>query len=175
VVFWALKPGGLTSIVTRGESPKDGIADTPHWIEVDFKFKDLDIHWTTEPPDIPWAKDKHIGAYFEGTEGSLICDYEGKQVYIGDEVLDDIKEVPKSILRSPGHQRNFLDSVKSRKPSESNIVYAQKMAQPMHLALISFRLERPLEWDSNKDQFINDPAANYLLSRKYRAPWRLPE
>ena len=174
VVFWALQPEGLTTIVTRGESPTDGIADTPRWIEVDFKFRNLDMFWTTEPPDIPWAKDRHIGALFEGTEGSLICDYFDRQIYMGNEKLNDLEEVPVSIPRSPGHQRNFLDSIKSRKQPESNIAYAQKMAQPMHLALISYRLKRNLEWDSSKDLFVNDPAADYLLSREYRSPWELP-
>jgi hypothetical protein len=43
----------------------------------------------------------------------------------------------------------------------------------MHLGLISWRLRRPLEWDAQKERFVNDRAADYLLSRNYRAPWTL--
>lgn len=175
IAFWVLKPEGLTTISTRGESPDDGIADTPRWIEVDFKFNDLDIFWTTDPPDIPWAKDRHIGAYFEGTEGSLICDYNDRQIHLDGDVLSDLEEVPQSIARSPGHQRNFLEAVKSRNQPESNLEYARTMAMPMHLALISYRLKRKLTWDSQREQFVDDHAANYLLSREYRKPWVLPE
>jgi predicted dehydrogenase len=174
VVFMSISPKGLYSIDTRGERPWDGIADTPRWIEADFKFKDLDLFWTTTPPPVPGAEKMHIGAHFEGTEGSLTCDYFTKIIRIGDEVLDDIAEIPQSIPRSPGHQRNFLDSVRSRNQPESNLAYAREMALPMHLALISFRLKRKLRWNSQTEQFEGDPAANYLLSREYRKPWSLP-
>ena len=88
-------------------------------------------------------------------------------------MLEDVPEVPQTIPRSTGHQRNFLDSVKSRTPPESNLHYARRMTLPMHLGLISWRLGRPLDWDDEKERFVGDPAADYLLSRNYRAPWTL--
>lgn len=174
IVYMSLMPKGLYSIDTRGERPWDGISDTPRWIEADFKFKDLDLYWTTTPPPVPGAEKMHIGAHFEGTEGTLTCDYYTKKIRIGNETLDDIAEIPKSIPRSLGHQRNFLDAVKSREQPESNLAYAREMALPMYLALISFRLKRKLKWNSDLEQFEGDPAANYLLSREYRTPWSLP-
>ncbi len=174
IVSMSLSPKGLYSIDTRGERPWDGISDTPRWIEADFKFKDLDLYWTTTPPPVPGAEKMQIGAHFEGTDGTLTCDYYTKKIRIGNETLDDIAEIPKSITRSPGHQRNFLDAVKSRNQPESNLAYAREMALPMYLALISFRLKRKLKWNSLTEQFEGDPAANYLLSRAYRTPWSLP-
>ena len=174
IVFMSISPKGLYSIDTRGARPWDGIADTPRWIEADFKFEDLDLYWTTTPPTVPGAEKMHIGAHFEGTEGTLTCDYYTKTIKIEGEMLDDIAAIPQTIPRSPGHQRNFLDSVKSRKQPESNLIYAREMALPMHLALISFRLKRKLRWNSDTEQFEGDPAANYLLSREYRKPWSLP-
>ena len=94
---------------------------------------------------------------------------------MGNEILDDIAELPETLPRSPGHQRNFLDAVKSRKQPESNLSYVREMTLPMHLALISFRLKRKLQWNSLTEQFEGDSAANYLLSRVYRNPWSLPE
>ncbi len=176
IVYMSLNPQGLYSIDTRGERPFNGIADTPRWIEADFKFKDLDLYWTTDPPSVPGAEKMHIGAHFEGVNGSLTCDYNIKIIRIGNEIINDITEVPETIPRSPGHQRNFLDAVRSRKQPESNLAYAREMTLPMQLALISFRLKRKLKWDSLKEQFEGDNAANYLLSRGvYRAPWFLPE
>jgi predicted dehydrogenase len=175
IVYLSLAPKGLHSITTRGERPWDGIADTPRWIEADLRYEDLDLYWTTRPPAVPGAERMHIGAHFEGTEGSLTCDYTTRRIRIGNKVLDDIPELLQTIPRSPGHQRNFLDAVKSREQPESNLAYVREMALPMHLALISFRLKRSLKWNSVTEQFENDPAANYLLSRAYRAPWTLPE
>ena len=115
-----------------------------------------------------------IGAHFEGTKGSLTCDYGTRKIRIGGEVIDDVAEVPKSIPRSPGHQRNFLDAVKSREEPESNLAYAREMTLPMHLGLISFRLRRPLKWNSRREKFKGDDAANDMLFRPYREPWYLP-
>jgi predicted dehydrogenase len=175
IIYMSIGPKGLYSIDTRGERPWDGIADTPRWIEADFKFKDLDLYWTTEPPPLPGADIMHIGAHFEGTDGTLTCDYFTRRIQIGNEIMDDVAEVPVTLPRSPGHQRNFLDSVKTREQPESNLSYVREMALPMHLALISFRLKRKLTWDPATEQFEGDPAANYLLSRDYRYPWTLPE
>ena len=174
IMFMSIHPKGLYSIESRGERPYDGISDTPRWIDVDFKFRDLDVYWTTIPPEVPDSDKMHIGAHFEGTEGSLTCDYNNRLIKIGNEIVNDIPEIPVTIPRSPGHQQNFIDSVKSRQQPESNLVYVREMTIPMHLAVISFRLKRKLEWDSVNETVKGDYAANYLLSRTYRKPWTLP-
>jgi predicted dehydrogenase len=173
IAFWALKPSGLRNISARGEPPWDGIADAPAWLDADFEFDGLKLHWTTDPPDIPGAGDRHIGCCFEGSKGMLVCDYDSREIIIEGEVLKDIPDIPSTIARSPGHQRNFLDCVKSRKQPESNLPYVRQMTLPMHLGLISWRLGRSLTWDSNSERFVGDPAANYLLSRPYHKPWKL--
>ena len=172
VAFWALEPKGLKSIAARGEEAA-GISDTPKWIEIDYEFEDLNLHWSTNPPKVPGAQEMEIGAYFEGDKGTLICDYNNRKITINGETVTDIPEVPKSIIRSPGHQQNFVDAVKSRTQSESNLAYAREMTLPMHLGLISWRLGRKLEWNPDKEKFIGDAEANKLLSRKARKKWRL--
>jgi len=61
--------------------------------DVDFKFEDLDVYWTTTPPPVPGVEKMAIGAHFEGTNGSLTCDYDKCIIRIGNEVLNDIVEV----------------------------------------------------------------------------------
>jgi hypothetical protein len=41
------------------------------------------------------------------------------------------------------------------------------------LGEIAMLLERKLQWDPAKEQFVNDPEATRLLSRPMRAPWHL--
>lgn len=173
IVYWSLNPQGLRSIQARGEAPED-IVDTPKWIDVDYEYDNLKIYWTSTPPDVPGAADRGIGAYFEGEKGTLITDYGSRSITINGETMEDIESVPQSIPRSPGHQQNFVDAVKSRQLSESNLVYAREMTLPMHLGLISYRLNnRKLEWNPKKEKFIGDAEANRLLSRKARKEWRL--
>ncbi len=153
IMYTALHPKGLKSI--------------------DRKYNDLDVFWTTAPPAVPGSDKMYIGAHFEGTEGSLTCDYDKCFIRIGGKTVNDLPEVPRTIVRSPGHQQNFIDAVKSRQQPESNLEYARDMTIPMHLALISFRLKRKLEWDSENEEFVDDEAANFLLSRKNRSPWSI--
>ena len=172
IVFWSIQPKGLKSISAKGEAPT-GIADAPKWINVDYEFDGLKIHWTTEPPDVPGAAKRGIGAFFEGDKGTLICDYGSREININGETVTDIPEIPQSIPRSPGHQQNFVDAVKSRSQPESNLAYAREMTLPMHLGLISYRLGRPLQWNADKEKFVGDREANGLLSRKPRKKWDL--
>ena len=173
IVWWALAPTGLKSVVARGERAK-GVVDTPQWLEVDYAFDNLDLFWTTEPPKVPGAQKRSIGAYFEGEKGTLLCDYGSREIRIKGEMFKDIPEIPQRIPRSPGHQQNFVDAVKTRKQPESNLAYARTMTLPMHLGLISYQLGgRKLEWNADKEKFVGDREANELLCRKPRKEWDL--
>jgi predicted dehydrogenase len=172
VVWWSVQPKRLKSVVARGEKT-DGVADAPKWLDADFEFDGLKLYWTSIPPEVPGATGKHIGAFFEGDKGSLTCDYETLQVNINGETLTDLPNVPQTVERSPGHQQNFVDSVRSRKQPESNLAYAREMTLPMHLALASWRLNRKLEWNAGKEKVVKDKEANALLVRKYRKEWDL--
>ena len=172
IVYWSLEPKGLKAIQAKGEEA-DGISDVPKWIEVDYEFDDLNIHWTSTPPDVPGAAERGIGAYFEGEKGTILCDYGTREIRINGEMVHDLPEVPVTLERSPGHQQNFVDAVKSRTQPESNLEYARRMTLPMHLGLISYNLGRKLQWNEEKELFVGDQEANSLLSRKPRKKWDL--
>jgi predicted dehydrogenase len=172
IVFWSLNPKGLKSISARGEK-QTGIGDAPKWIDVDYEFDDLKIFWTHLPPDVPGAAKRAIGAYFEGDKGTLICDYNTREITINGETVKDITELPVTLKRSPGHQQNFVDAVKNRTQPESNLEYARKLTLPMHLGLISYELNRKLEWNSKRERFRHDKEANSYLEREYRKKWDL--
>jgi predicted dehydrogenase len=172
VVYWSLDPKGLKTIEARGQASK-GFNDAPEWLDVDYEFDDLKLFWTHEPPDVPGAAERGIGAYFEGEQGTLLCDYGSRVITINGETLNDIASIPITLERSPGHQQNFVNAVKSRSQPESNLEYARRMTLPMHLGLISYRLGRKLTWHSEKEKFVDDKEANELLHREYRKKWDL--
>lgn len=172
VVYWSIDPRGLKTIDARGQAP-NGFNDAPAWLDADYQFEDLKLHWTHEPPDVPGATDRGIGAYFEGEKGTLLCDYGSRLITMNGETVDDLPNIPITLKRSPGHQQNFVDAVKSRTQPESNLEYARRMTLPMHLGLISYRLGRKLTWDSKKERFEHDKEANALLQREYRKKWDL--
>ena len=172
VVWWAIEPKGLRSVRSWGEKTGE-IADAPKWLDCEMQFDDLTIHWSTKPPEVPGAANRGIGAWFEGDKGTLICDYETREITINGERMNDLPDLKPFIERSPGHQQNFIDAVRSRKQPESELAYARRMTLPMHLALISWRLGRKLDWDPDKEEFIGDAEANVMRSRPYRQKWNL--
>lgn len=74
---------------------------------------------------------------------------------------------------SPGHQRQFLDCIKSRQKTLTPVEIAHRSQTPGHLGYIASVVGRKLKWDAAKQEIIDDPEASKLLSREMRAPWRL--
>jgi predicted dehydrogenase len=172
IVWMSLDPQNLKKVSATGTKP-EGVATAPKTIDIAYEFENLNLFWTSTPPNVPGAATRGIGAYFEGEKGSLICDYSTKEITINGVTMLDVPEVPKTIIRSPGHQQNFVDAVKTRTQPESNLAYARKMTMPMHLGLISYRLGKELKWDSANEQFVKNRKANKLLWRPYRKEWNL--
>ncbi|MCK5271137.1 MAG: Gfo/Idh/MocA family oxidoreductase [Sedimentisphaerales bacterium] len=96
-----------------------------------------------------------------------------------------LKAEPKSLLkekigheeiqlgRSPGHQRNFLDCVKTRQKPFASVEVGHHTAVICHLLNISMQVERKIKWDPRREQIIGDTEANSMLARPMRSPWRL--
>ena len=84
---------------------------------------------------------------------------------------DELRKVKLPVSYS--HIRNFLDSVKSRKPTITPAEVAHNSTIPGHLGLISMLVGRKLKWDARKEQIIGDEEAGRLLTRPYRPPWEL--
>jgi predicted dehydrogenase len=78
-----------------------------------------------------------------------------------------------SLYLSNDHWGNFIDCVKSRKPTIAPVNTAHHSTIPGHLGLISMLVGRKIHWDVKQEQILNDPAASELLSRPYRAPYHL--
>ena len=104
----------------------------------------------------------------------IIKKREGDQVVEGSaapKLGDDV--IKTRLYETPGHHRNFLDCVKSRKPTVTPVETAHRSATPGHLALISFLVNRPIKWDPVNEVILDDPEASKLLGREYRGSWKL--
>jgi len=90
----------------------------------------------------------------------------------------DYKDLPDNLRKvklyeSSNHQRNFLDCIKSRKPTITPAETAHHSAIPGHLGLISMLVGRKIKWDVQKEQIVGDAEAAKVLTRPYRPPWSL--
>ena len=116
---------------------------------------------------------------FEGTDGWIFIHVHEQKVEASDPKLLTSKLAPGEINigRSPGgpggHQRNFLDCVKSRKDPLATVEIGHRTASICHLNNIAMKLGRKLKWDPKAEQFVGDAEANKLLTPTMRAPWKL--
>jgi len=78
-----------------------------------------------------------------------------------------------TLYKSPGHQKEFIDSVKSRKRTLTPVEIAHRSQMPGHLGYIASVVGRKLKWDAAKQEIIGDAEASKLLSKQMREPWHL--
>jgi predicted dehydrogenase len=86
---------------------------------------------------------------------------------------EEKKDLTIALPVSPGHQREFLDCVKSRKKTLTPVEVAHRSQTPGHLGYVASVVGRKLRWDAAKQEIIGDAQAQQLLARAMRSPWRL--
>jgi predicted dehydrogenase len=143
--------------------PDDGFANVPFDLSAEARYAD----------GVRIVMDcKAKRTRFEGDEGSI-------------ELVDDtgaIRAEPASILagkevpkydwsRLKGHIRDFLDCMRSRRPTASCPEIAHRAHTIAHCTNICLRLGRKLHWDPAAERFVGDDEANRMLARTMRPPW----
>ncbi len=83
------------------------------------------------------------------------------------------KGLPMEENERKAHWACFLNCVRSRKEPISDVHSHMKMLNVCHLAGISARLGRTLQWDAVNEQIQGDQQANGMLARPYRAGYAI--
>jgi hypothetical protein len=167
---------GPVSIDATGEAPPHGVYDCPTKMNIVYEFKNPDwtLVWSQPGDKPPEYKGNHFGfkvwgdkdtIIFEGGDGGCVTDAKVKRYRVpaGGE----------TVFHSPGHVKDWLNCIKTRQDPLMNIEAAHKAAILCIVGNISYILGRKLNWDAEKDIAIGDEAANRLLYREGRAPWKL--
>ncbi len=118
---------------------------------------------------------KDHGTTFFGQDGWLSVCREG--VYASTRELQRMKinenDTPVYRSTSTSQARNFVDCIKSRKPTINPLESAIRSDTISHMSNICIRLKRPIKWDPKKEQIIGDPEAAKMLDRPMRTPWTI--
>ncbi len=158
---------GPVEVEGTAKFPEDGLANCAVSWNVRHKYADgVTMVYTDN------GQNKQ-GVLFKGTEGWVHVrrghiDAEPKSLLTSKIGPNEIH-----LLKSPGHQRQFLDSIKTRQPTVSGIDVAVRSDTLAHLTDICTRLGRKIRWDPKKEQIVGDVDASRMLTRAMRAPWRL--
>jgi myo-inositol 2-dehydrogenase / D-chiro-inositol 1-dehydrogenase len=85
--------------------------------------------------------------------------------------LLDPKGLSVELPRSSSHHLNWLECVRSRAQPLAPAAVAHRSGTACIVSWIAMKLGRPLTWDPKAERFVNDDAANSMLSRPERAPY----
>ena len=120
-----------------------------------------------------------IGNVFYGSEGLLSIDMAGFRVYKGDKAVKtmDEKFVEKREWDTNPHMSNFIEAVRAGNPklATADVEVGVLSASLCHLANISYRVGRKLQFDPASWSFPDHGEASKLLTREYRAPYIVPD
>jgi predicted dehydrogenase len=169
IAHWGMgtEYSGPVEIQGEAEFPQDGLWDVHGPFRIEYTY--------ANGVKLTCADEGKVkgGVTFEGDKG---------RVWV---TRGRIDAEPKSILQetigagetklyvSNNHKGNFYECIKSRKETIAPVEIGHRSCTACLLGDIAMRLGRKLRWDPAQEQFLNDDAANEMLSRPMRAPWRL--
>jgi predicted dehydrogenase len=176
VAVWALDLKAPRSITaTGGRLFLNDVTETPDNVEAVLEYPDLVFTFSLRPTPLPAFEHMgHIGCLFEGTNASLVTNYERHEVWARGQRADDFPRPDPTIPDSPGHLREFLDAIKSRNlETTCNVRYGHRITKLGLLTNIAYRTGRRIYWDDTHERILHDGDANQHLRRRFRKPYKL--
>jgi predicted dehydrogenase len=186
LAFWAMDCGQpLSAAAIGGRFVADDISDIPDTMNAIWEFPGFNMTWANTTANsfdfgfsdgpVSASRGRALGVMFHGTKGTLLGNYGWHTIVSEADALKDAPPPEPSIPSSPGHDREFLDGIKTRVQPPCNFDYHLPIAVSIDLAHIALQVGRKVHWDATRGQIIGDKEANDLVKPKYRKPWRFPK
>jgi hypothetical protein len=171
-----------SAVSTGGKYIYEDDQETPNTQIATFDYGDAELVFevrglnTGGEPGIPASGPNFIGVTFFGSKGYMPVDEHGFQIFLGDKGVpgEAMKHVETEIDDTIPHMANFLKAVKSRNRADLNadVSVGVTSADLVHMANISYRVGRKLNYDAASGSFTGDAEANAMMSRPvYRSPY----
>lgn len=177
--YWDYDGGGLGDMGQHYLDPvqyflgKDN--ETPVRIDVDAPQQHPDAAGTWKRIELTYAdgckivldgENKDTGAAFlEGPKGKLFPGFRS--------TIPDLEKKLAAFPEPEPQVTDFSDAVRGRKIFALNEDNGFRSATLVNLAIIAVRLNRSLQFDPEKMEFVNDQAANALIHQPMRSPWNI--
>lgn len=115
------------------------------------------------------------GLLFEGTKGVIQCDGAGGAPRIfPQELRESIERPPKSIRRTGGHHRDWVDAIKGGPKASSNFEYAARLNEIALLGVLSVRMGgAEIKWDPKNMKAKGLPEADQFIDEPVREGWQV--
>jgi len=114
------------------------------------------------------------GIYFVGDDGVIKCEgWGGPPRIIPETKMKAYKRPAKTIARTEGHHRDWINACKSGGKACSNFDYAGLLTEVVLLGNVALRTGKKLEWDGPNMKATNAPEADKYIRPVYRDGWSL--
>lgn len=169
IAQWGLGTDRTGPVLFEGTAPYDreGIYDTPKSYRIECEYAN-GVKLTVA--DNHQVRD---GATWYGENGEWVWVTRGRWDASTPALKNARIEAGEIRFKSPGHQRQFIDCVKSRKTTLTPAEVAHRSASIGHLCQIALKTRRKIRWNPDTETIVDDAEASRLLGRAPRGPWAL--
>jgi predicted dehydrogenase len=171
-----------SAVSTGGKFVYDDDQETPNTQIATFDYGDAELVFevrglnTGGEPGMTASGSNFVGVTFFGSKGFMSVDERAFQIFLGDkrEPGEAMKDTAPEIDDTEPHMANFLKAVKSRNSAElsADVEIGTTSVALVHMANMSYRLGRKLNYDAASGTFMGDAEANAMSTRPvYRSPY----
>ena len=120
-------------------------------------------------------RDEDEGLLFVGDRGKILCGFNGTNPkLIPQSKMDAYKQPPKTLPRSPGNEREWLDACKGGKTKPGgNFEFEGVVTESLLLGCVACRLGEQLTWDRASQRINNSDAFQKYVRPERRTGWEL--
>ena len=158
---------------------KEQTTDTPDSQIAVYEFESFTATWEHRKFAGNGPEKHSIGCYFYGTKGTFHMGWrDGWTFYPADSKQQTVHQDAQH--DEPDGQSikllwsDFIAAIESGKKPTCDIEIGHLATNMSLLGMLSYKLGRSIEWDGANEKIIGDEAANKLLRREYREPWKYP-
>ncbi len=116
------------------------------------------------------------GIYFTGDKGVILCGgWSGAPRLVPEARMKDFVMPAKTIPRSVGHRREWVDACLAGKPEDAKagFWYSGPYTEALHVGVLAIRLGRRIAWDGAAMKAAGCPEADTIIRKPYRAGFEL--
>lgn len=186
--YWALDLGYPATVEASSTAVNDETAPLASMVHYTFPARGnkppVKLTWydggllpprPEELPDGHPMGNQNGGVIFVGDKGKILASDENARNprLLPVSLAKSFPAPPKTIPRSPGHHKEWIEACKDGEPAKANFDYSGPLTENVLLGNVAIRVGKKMYWDGRNMKCSNAPEANDYVQCAYREGWTL--